>query len=168
VNKVQAWAFSLVWLAVTVVAGMSLGDATLALWLMLASCSVLGLFLMTWAGTSFGWASLSYAVPAAVLLVGAITFAKWSRGIGAGLLMMTGVVWVAVTYWVFTRKGKGAAGAVDWGAVQDHLEQADKDEEMATEALTPVLPITRTGMSTWPGVFSGINTRTEWNDRWKH
>lgn len=30
---------------------------------------------------------------------------------------------------------------------------------MATQALTPVLPITRTGMSTWPGVFSGLNTQ---------
>lgn len=83
------------------------------------------LFLMTWEATSFRWAVLSYAMPAAVLLVGAITFAKWSRGAGAGLLMMTGAVWVAVTYWVFTRKGKRAAGPVDWGgrrAVQDHLD----------------------------------------------
>jgi hypothetical protein len=168
VNKVQAWAFSLVWLAVTAVAGLSLGDGSIALWVGVGSCSVLGLFLMTWAATSFGWAALSYAVPAAVLIVGAITFATWSRVVGAGLLMMTGVVWVAVTYWVFTRKGKRAVWPIEWAAVQDHLEHIEKDEQMAGEALTPVLPISRTGMSTWPGVFSGINTRNQWNDRWSN
>lgn len=166
-SKPQVWVFSLAWMAVAMAAGAATRDAALAIWVLVGAGAMLALFMMTWAATSFRWAVLSYVAPASVLLVGSVVFVGWSKLVGGIVMMSTGLVWVAATYWVFTRKGKRWSGVVDWQSVMGGMEADWEEQERSSETLTPVLPPFPVNVASWPGLFSGLNAQDYPEHRWR-